>query len=488
MESGLAVVAFEDSGGAPEVLKGAGACVPYLDVAAMANKVRELLNDPAKRTGMGRQGQATIREQFTWDRFMEEFTGILRTDFGYRPALPLKVSVIVPNYRHGRYLEQRLRSIFNQTLRPHEIIFLDNASPDDSVEVARRLSRESPIPMRIVVNERNNGSTFRQWMKGLSLATGDLVWIAEADDACRPQLLERLVPEFYDPGVVLAYCQSATIGPEGEIISDDFFDYTNDLSLDRWRSPFSVPGTEEVKLALSQKNTIPNASAVLFRRPHDRLDFADELENLQFAGDWFFYAMQLRGGKISYVPEVLNLFRRHPETNTHQVMREDTFVGEILYVRARIFETFPVSMNAIASSLNQAVVEYDHLTRQFDMNRPVFTANPRAQSPLERIRVHLRLRHEACGRTGLGIPARGGATFGDRASRPRRFDSPTPCRQTTASSSAMLDLGFTIPTWRLPSTRRLSSSRGHSGLLPRRWRLTRSAQEASLTSRAVARS
>ena len=186
MESGLAVVAFEDSGGAPEVLNGAGACVPYLDVAAMANRVRELLNDPAKRTAMGQQGQATIREHFTWDRFMEEFTGILRTDFGYHPPVPLKVSVIVPNYRHARFLEQRLRSIFNQTRRPHEIIFLDNASPDDSVEVARRLSHESPVPMRIVVNERNNGSTFRQWMKGLSLATGDLVWIAEADDCLPP--------------------------------------------------------------------------------------------------------------------------------------------------------------------------------------------------------------------------------------------------------------------------------------------------------------
>src|SRR5262249_10082749 len=151
--------------------------------------------------------------------------------------------------------------------------------------------------------------------------------------------------------VVLAYCQSAIIGPEGELLSDHFLEYTDDLSHDRWRSPFSVPGYEEIEIALSQKNTIPNASAVLIRRPPDSLDFADELENLRFTGDWLFYAMQLRAGKISYVPEVLNLFRRHPQTNTHQVLREDTFVEEILYVRARIFETFPVSLNAIASSL-----------------------------------------------------------------------------------------------------------------------------------------
>ncbi len=403
MESGLAVVAFEGSSGAPEVLNGASACVPYLDVAAMANSVRELLNDPAKRTAMGRRGQATIREHTTSDRFMKQFTEILRTDFGYHPSVPLKVSVIVPNYRHARYLEQRLRSIFNQTLRPYEIIFLDNASPDDSVEVARRLSRESPVPMKIFVNDRNNGSTFRQWMKGLSVATGDLVWIAEADDACHPQLLERLVPEFYDPGVVLAYCQSAIIGPEGELLSDHFLEYTDDLSYDRWRSPFSVPGHEEVELALSQKNTIPNASAVLFRRPTELPEFEDELVNLRFAGDWLFYAMQLRGGNVSYVPEVLNLFRRHPQTNTHQVMGEDTYVEETLHVRARIFEIFPISIRAIASSLSRAVAEYDVLTRRYDMKRPVFTDNSRTQTALERIRELLRLRHEAGGRSGFRI-------------------------------------------------------------------------------------
>ena len=69
-------------------------------------------------------------------------------------------------------------------------------------------------------------------------------------------------------------------------------------------------GKEEAELALSKKNTIPNASAVLFRRPTN-LDFASELETLRFAGDWFFYAMLIRCGKIAYLPDVLNRYRRH---------------------------------------------------------------------------------------------------------------------------------------------------------------------------------
>ncbi len=92
---------------------------------------------------------------------------------------------------------------------------LDDASPDESVVVARRMARHAPVPMQIVVNEENSGSTFHQWLKGLSLATGDLIWFAESDDSAHPLFLERLVPEFFDPDVVLAYCQSALIGPRG---------------------------------------------------------------------------------------------------------------------------------------------------------------------------------------------------------------------------------------------------------------------------------
>ena len=79
----------------------------------------------------------------------------------------------------------------------------------------------------------------------------------------------------------------------------------------------------EAELALSQKNTIPNASAVVFRRPED-LDFADELVKLKFAGDWFFYSMLIRGGKVNFMPEVLNFYRRHEATVSHRSVREDT--------------------------------------------------------------------------------------------------------------------------------------------------------------------
>ena len=259
---------------------------------------------------------------------------------------------------------------------------------DESVEIARRLAPLSPVPMQIVVNEQNSGSTFRQWLKGLSLATGDLIWIAESDDSAHPLLLERIVPEFYDPDVMLAYCQSAIVGPGGEKLADNFLAHTDDISTTRWRGRYSVPGTEEAELALSQKNTIPNASAVVFRRPA-QLDFEEELVKLRYAGDWFFYAMLIRTGKIAYLPEVLNFYRRHEETVTHRSIRQDTQPQESLHVKALVFETFPISANAIAGSLARTVLEYNELSERMNLKRPALTANPHLSGPLNRIRSRL---------------------------------------------------------------------------------------------------
>ncbi|AMV39364.1 glycosyltransferase [Planctomyces sp. SH-PL62] len=396
MESGLPVVAFQGSGGAPEVLDGGGVAVAYLDVAAMARTIHELLSDDSTRAAMGGRGRAAIRGSFTWSRFMGEFLAILGSEYGYRPSKVLKVSVIVPNYRHAPFLETRLRSVFEQTVRPHEIIFLDDASPDDSVEVARRLAPESPVPMRIVVNERNSGSTFRQWLKGMDLATGDLIWFAESDDSCRPEFLERLLPEFHDPEVALAYCQSGLIGPQGERWAADFLGHTDDLDPERWRRAYTAEAAEEAELALSQKNTVPNASAVLFRKP-ERLDFAEELAGMRFAGDWLFYAMMIRGGKIAFAPESLNDYRRHEQTVSFQSIKADTHAQETLHVKSRVFETFDVSLNAMARSLGQTLFEYDMMTERFALKRPPLMSNARAAGPLEEIRERFRRKLDAPG-------------------------------------------------------------------------------------------
>jgi glycosyltransferase involved in cell wall biosynthesis len=310
------------------------------------------------------------------------------------------VSVIVPNYNHARYLEERLRSLFEQTYLPHEIIFLDDASTDGSAILAQRLATRSPIPFHLVANDRNSGSPFRQWLRGIALAKGDLIWIAESDDCCRPDFLERVVPLFRDPDVVLGYSQSAMIGPEKVKYADDYHFHTDDVSLTHWRASYCVAGLDEIELALSQKNTIPNASAVVFRKPA-HLDFGDELAKMRLTGDWLFYVMQLRTGKIAFLPEVLNFHRRHDQTVRHAFKQRIEVVAEHLYVQARIFETFPISTSAITRSLVRTLLEYGEKTSGAGNHRTTLTSQPETAHLLERIRSVFESRAASAG--GLRI-------------------------------------------------------------------------------------
>jgi glycosyltransferase involved in cell wall biosynthesis len=310
-----------------------------------------------------------------------------------QPSGRLRVSAIVPNYNHAPFLEERLRSIFDQTYPPHEILFLDDASRDESVALARRLASESPVPFRLALNASNSGCAFRQWLAGIDLAVGDLIWIAESDDTCRPELLERMVPEFDDPEVTLAYCQSARIGPDGCQYAADYLADTEDLSPVHWRYPYCVPGVHEVELALSQRNTIPNASAVVFRRAYE-IEEREDLDNLKLAGDWLFYAMRIRRGKIAYIPESLNGHRHHDRTVRSGFERSVELFEEQLRVKRRIFEAFPVTAGAISGSMARSFAEY--ADRMCELGpRPSMAEHPRLRRHIDRIRDLARTRQPA---------------------------------------------------------------------------------------------
>src|ERR1700722_3014578 len=101
-----------------------------------------------------------------------------------------RVSVIVPNYNHARFLRQRLDSVVAQTFQDFELILLDDCSTDESRKILEEYARDPRA--RLELNEANSGSPFKQWNKGVRLARGKYVWIAESDDYANERFLERL--------------------------------------------------------------------------------------------------------------------------------------------------------------------------------------------------------------------------------------------------------------------------------------------------------
>lgn len=213
------------------------------------------------------------------------------------------VSVIVPNYCHSEYLDQRLQSILDQTYQNFELIILDDASLDNGASRAViEKYRNNPHVSHIVYNEVNSGSTFKQWSKGFALAKGELIWIAESDDFCQKILLESLVEEFVkDSKLVLAYSLSQNVNEEGKMI------------VQKRRIPHCTThlnGRSYIKRYMTYANHCCNASACLFRK--NILSMIPQLYTTYKAGgDMMFWICIAEHGNVSIINKPINFFRQH---------------------------------------------------------------------------------------------------------------------------------------------------------------------------------
>src|SRR5208337_5111230 len=104
--------------------------------------------------------------------------------------------------------------------RPDEIIFLDDCSSDSSVALAKSALAEADIPYRVVVNQKNSGCVFRQWLKGMELARNELIWIAETDDFADPDFLAKLAPYLARADVAGAFGHIRCVDDEGANLLD----------------------------------------------------------------------------------------------------------------------------------------------------------------------------------------------------------------------------------------------------------------------------
>ncbi|WP_333687980.1 glycosyltransferase family A protein [Methylococcus capsulatus] len=103
-----------------------------------------------------------------------------------------KVSVLIPAYNHELYVEETVRSIWDQNYPNFEIVAVDDASGDDTFAILEGLRKISPIPMRVYKNEVNRGPAFTL-NRAASMASGDLFIPFSSDDLFLPGRIERQV-------------------------------------------------------------------------------------------------------------------------------------------------------------------------------------------------------------------------------------------------------------------------------------------------------
>jgi len=264
------------------------------------------------------------------------------------------VSVIIPNYNHAPYLRQRIDSVLSQTYNDYEVILLDDCSSDASRDIMASYTHH-PKVSQIVYNEKNSGSTFRQWEKGLKLAKGEWIWIAESDDFCAPNFLETLLSEVIPATCGLRYCVSLPVDEASQVILQ-YKPY--DLKAGVWE------GHGYLGQHLIDNNCIPNASAVIVRKELLEEVLTKDITELRMVGDWVTWSVMALKTDIYYSGNATkNYHRYHNATVRGSQSKKSSYYKEHATYRRMMHHYISNTLKGLsAASLlkkNKALLHYE---------------------------------------------------------------------------------------------------------------------------------
>lgn len=205
------------------------------------------------------------------------------------------VSVCIPNYNYGHFIEMAIKSACEQSYSNIEVVVVDNASTDQSIDIIASLQQK--YQFRFVRNERNIGMV-ENFNKCMELSNGEFVLFLSSDDVLKPQFVSRCMELFstYDVGMVAAHCDG--IDDQHNVADKKPF----------YESSGIIKGQEHAKIFLMTGVYFP--SQVLIRK-----------KTLQSVGgwntkypiffDWYLWFCISLKSNIGYIRDSLVSYREH---------------------------------------------------------------------------------------------------------------------------------------------------------------------------------
>ncbi len=268
------------------------------------------------------------------------------------------VSVIIPNFNHAPYLQQRIETVFSQSYNNFEIILLDDCSTDNSHEIIEQYYGDERFSY-IIVNENNSGSAFKQWVKGIALSKGKYIWIAESDDWCEPTFLETIMSGIVsNNNCVLGYCQSYYVHHHNNIIWQTSHKSLADfIAGDTFISNYMLSGT-----------AIYNASMAVWKKDVFEKISKDFLQ-YQLCGDWLFWIEICRHGDVFVSGKILNYFRKHRDNISNKgIANGDSFIEE-LNMFTSLYKKGSISGEDFFKSLKSEYIHFKAEEKKLDPDK-----------------------------------------------------------------------------------------------------------------------
>lgn len=263
------------------------------------------------------------------------------------------VSVVIPCYNGARFLPQTVESVIHQTFKNIEIIIVDDASHDDTLEVATELARKYADNITIKVFNQTHMGISKTRNNGITVASGKYIMPLDQDDLIKPDYIEEavaVIEQDENIGVVSAF--------------HEFFG----------GKIYRCPIKTRKKTDLRRMNYLVGCS--LYRREawEKAGGYNPEVDGYE---DWnFWIGIAERGYEIRQIEKHLFMWRYHDSNTSHRVSRQKF---DLIY-RIRCLHPYffaPVISNifgpAIAKKYFKALIPVDK-TKSLVFNRIIYPA------------------------------------------------------------------------------------------------------------------
>ena len=223
----------------------------------------------------------------------------------------IRLSVLMPNYNHGHFLENRIHSILSQLSSMDEYIIVDDGSTDHSISIIEKFTAQDSR-LKVIKNTQNLGA-FKSINLAVQASQGEYITALSADDLILPEFINKTMQQLLDH-------------PDIGICSSDFaihYDGIIKKPADHLLQGINAPTVFSFQVASSIFKTthfwIPGHTAIMkkaFFMAHGGFH-----ETFGPYTDWFInHAIALTSG-FAYIPETLALFRVEQESYSNKIIR-----------------------------------------------------------------------------------------------------------------------------------------------------------------------
>lgn len=224
------------------------------------------------------------------------------------------LSIIMPCYNYGRYLQESLHSILSQTYTDYEVILVDDGSTDETAEIGRAYAHAHK-PIRYIANPKNLG-IYNACQVGLEAASGEYIHYIGADDRHHPGFLTKSMEMLQNHESVHLVCSIVGYFREGS--TSDQVTSTPLIAGCSQNKIFS--GSALVQVIRETEFVVPGASSIVKRPLIEQYGGLDVL--LENIADWYLFHKIAFSEGIGYIPETLMSMRLHEQTFTNRVKRD----------------------------------------------------------------------------------------------------------------------------------------------------------------------